>query len=311
MSTELRAAAGFDDWNHLLNLLIPEAEGYFRAEGLSVTPVVTGSDEKTVQALGDGTVDVAVDATAKLLLKARSSGKDIYVVGARRKSSGFTLFGPPGAKSLDDLRGKKISATHPGGESDTQIRVLLRRAGLDADRDVAIEYEMDTKHENWALVDALMNGRVDAIILAPVRAMEEKLRRGGYPVLADLRAAQPPRQDRLLAANGKFARDRQPALKAFLKAVVRANFFLKEPANREKILRTINDAGYNESEEHFDALYEPLLGYRLQPDAAVDLAGFDLVVEEEKSFGRIPASFQSAEALYLKPLAEVQRELGL
>ncbi|HEY2987184.1 MAG TPA: ABC transporter substrate-binding protein [Candidatus Binatia bacterium] len=311
MSTAIRAGAGFDDWNHLLNLLIAEAEGYFRAEALSVTPVVTGGDEKTVEALGNGTVDVAVDATAKLLVKARSGGKDIYVVGARRKNSGFTLFGPPGAKTIDDLRGKKISATHPGGESDTQIRVLLRRAGLDAERDVTIQYEMDTKHENWALVEALMSGQVDAIILAPVHAMEEKLRAGGYPVLADLRTAEPPRQDRLLAANGKFAREKAAALTAFLKAVIRTNLFLKEPANRGKVLKIINDAGYNEPQDHFDSLYEPLVGYRLQPDAAIDLAGFDMVVEEEKSFGRIPASFQSADALYLKPLEAAHRELGL
>jgi ABC-type nitrate/sulfonate/bicarbonate transport system substrate-binding protein len=311
MANEIRAGAGFNDWNHLLNLLIAEAEGYFRAEGLSVKPVVTGSDEKTVEALGSGSVDVAVDTTAKLLLKARSGGGDIYVVGARRKNSGFTLFGPPGAKTIADLRGKTISATHPGGESDTQIRVLLRRAGLDPDRDVVIQYEMDTKHENWALVDALMSREVDAIILAPVRAMEEKLQQGGYPVLADLRTAKPPRQDRLLAANGKFAREKQPALKAFLKAVVRTNLFLKDPANRERIHKIINDAGYNEPKEHFDSLYEPLVGYRLQPDAAIDLQGFDLVVEEEKSFGRIPASFQGAEALYLKPLEEARRELGL
>jgi ABC-type nitrate/sulfonate/bicarbonate transport system substrate-binding protein len=169
---------------------------------------------------------------------------------------------------------------------------------------------MDTKHENWALVDALMSGEVDAIILAPVRAMEEKLQQGGYPVLADLRTAQPPRQDRLLAANGKFAREKQPELIGFLKAVIRTNLFLKDPANAGKILKIINDAGYNEPQEHFDSLYEPLVGYRLQPDASIDLRGFDMVVEEEKSFGHIPASFKGAEALYLSPLQAAHRELG-
>jgi len=141
--------------------------------------------------------------------------------------------------------------------------------------------------------------------------MEEKLERAGHPVLADLRTAKPRRQDRLLAANGGFARDRQPALVAFLKAVIRTNLFLKDPANRERILQIIHAAGYDEPKEHFDSLYEPLVGYRLQPDAAIDLQGFDMVVEEEKNFGRIPATFKSAEALYLKPLEEAHRELGL
>jgi len=312
MSTAtIRAAAGFNDWNHVLNLIIAEDQGYFSDEGISVKRVITGSDDNTAKALAAGEIDVSVDATAKLLLKYRSLGKSVCVVGARRRNSGFVLFGPPGARSIHDLRGKTISSTHPGGESDTQIRILLKRAGLVPDRDIMIQYEMDTKHENWALVDELLSGKVDAIILAPIKAMEEKISAAGYSVIADLRAADPPRQDRLLAANKNFARENRGVLKSFLKAFIRTNLLLKDRKNRNEVLAIIRRAGFDESEEHFETLYAPLLGYRFQPDASVHEKGFEMMAEEEKSFGRIPESFNPAEILFLEPLKEAQKELGL
>jgi ABC-type nitrate/sulfonate/bicarbonate transport system substrate-binding protein len=306
----LKVGAGFHDWNHLLNLVIAKAKGYFADEGLEVERVVTGSDENTVERLANGDIDIAVDATAKLLLGAKSRGADLFIVGARRRNSGFAMFGAKGLKTVADLKGKVVSASHPGGESDTQMRVALREAGLHPDRDVRFRYYPEEKHANWEVVERLRSGEVHAVIFGPAKEMESLLVNDGHPILIDYRRQEPPRQDRLFAAAGKVVRDSQPELKSFLKAAIRSNKFFMDPKNQAEVWKIFQDEGFQDEKKDFDAIYEPIVAYRIQADAAVHPAGLELMITEEKQLGAIKADMTAADILRLEALQAAQQELA-
>lgn len=306
----LRVGAGFHDWNHLLNIVIAKGKGYFADEGLEITTVITGGDEKTLQQLENGGIDISVDATAKLLLRAKSRGADLYIVGARRRNSGFALFGAKGLKSIAELKGKVVSASHPNGESDTQMRVALRQVGLNPDRDVTLRYYPEEKHANWNLVERLRSDEVQAVIFGPTKEIEQVLTGAGHRILIDFRYQEPPRQDRLFAATGEIVRDFSKELKGFLKAAIRANRYFAQRENKAEFLRILEAQGFEEDEKDFDAIYEPILEYRIQVDASVHPGGMEMMIGEEKEAGAIKPEFAASDILRLDALRTAQRELG-
>jgi hypothetical protein len=75
-------------------------------------------------------------------------------------------------------------------------------------------------------------------------------------------------------------------------------------------LQILKAQGLEEDEKDFDAIYEPILEYRIQVDASVHPGGMEMMIEEEKQGGAINPGFAAADILHLDALRAAQRELG-
>lgn len=142
-------------------LYVAEQEGYFDEAGLNVKVVEFTSGAESERAMVSGAVDMGSGGVGTTLIMASKGIKARNVVLFQNKSI-FTLVAHEGLDigpgDLQALKGKKIGVSSPGSLTDLFLRIALRDAGIDPDRDVTI---VATGGLN-AHLPALKTGSVDA-----------------------------------------------------------------------------------------------------------------------------------------------------
>jgi NitT/TauT family transport system substrate-binding protein len=133
--------------------------GYFRAEGLTVTPVVLANAEEAVSRNLSGAIDIAHDGYVTPILAASKGLRLRIIVDSARAGRGMYVVVTPNASAVHapkDLAGTTIGMTNSKGLPALLTRAALRSAGVDASgvRFVDVTYP--------TMGAALQNGSVDA-----------------------------------------------------------------------------------------------------------------------------------------------------
>lgn len=121
--------------------------------------VLIASGSLMVQAMLGGNLPLAA-AAGNAAVDATLGGADIVMVGALVKVLAFYIMALPEIKAIEELRGKVVGVTRFGSASDFTMRSVLRRAGLEAGRDVTVIQTGD-------LFAAAAMLRTRAIVAAP------------------------------------------------------------------------------------------------------------------------------------------------
>ncbi len=140
-------------------LWVAEEGGLFDKYAIQPHLVLINSASKMVQAMLGGDVPFAA-AGGNAAVDANLSGADIVMVGALAKVPAFYLMALPEIKTLEDLRGKAVGVTRFGSSTDFTMRYVLRKHGLNPDRDVTMIQTGDL----FAAAAAL---KTKAIVAAP------------------------------------------------------------------------------------------------------------------------------------------------
>src|SRR5437016_11846193 len=73
-------------------------------------------------------------------IDAKLEGADLIYVASGLPVFVFQIYGRPETKTLADLKGKVVAVTQPAASTDYAMRIVLKRNGLEPDRDVRILY---------------------------------------------------------------------------------------------------------------------------------------------------------------------------
>ncbi len=109
----------------------------FEKEGLDVEIVTTQAGPLAMQALVAGEVQFCATGHG-LVANMYTKGKGTWIVHNIQDKCTFYLMGRPEVKSIQDLRGKRVGCTKIGAESYAIARAILKRAGLDPEKDVTL-----------------------------------------------------------------------------------------------------------------------------------------------------------------------------
>jgi phosphonate transport system substrate-binding protein len=143
------------------------------AKGAGATPKVTKTSDylAIVEAMRSGLIDVAAFSPFPTPLAQSVAGVEPLVVAKGVPySSVFVCRTDSGVKSLKDIKGKKVAFVDPGSTSGNYIpKLLLKRAGIDPDKDVKGTYAGG--HDTAEL--AVKQGSVDCA--ADARSMYEQM----------------------------------------------------------------------------------------------------------------------------------------
>ena len=110
--------------------------GLFEKHGLSVDPVYVASGTKVAQAVIAGEFPIAL--AGGTFVNANLAGGDIAVFGGLVNVPSFYVFVHPSIKRPEEMKGKTIGITTYGSSTDFSIRHLVRKVGMDPERDVKI-----------------------------------------------------------------------------------------------------------------------------------------------------------------------------
>lgn len=156
-------------------------------------------------------------------------------------------------------------------------------------------------HDNPAHVEAMRGGKVDCAASSPPFSFD--LEKIGCTLLLSTKQLFPEgRPERVIATQGTFAEQKRDDLKRFLRAILRAFWFERDPDNfrylvdMERRLRAISPNG---DERDLRKVTSPTRfeGRSLPVDGRVPLEGLRQIAEEMKRTGEIGSNFSVASVL--------------
>jgi NitT/TauT family transport system substrate-binding protein len=143
-----------------IDLYVAQERGFFREEGL---------DPQLVQVRATAAIAAAVSGETHALgsigsaMRAVQRGVPIKVLAVSLRRPVFWLVSRPDLKTFADLKGKVMGTTTLGGSQHTAGIRLLRKNGIDPDKDVTTVIAGDVPTQ----LQALVNGSIQIGILSP------------------------------------------------------------------------------------------------------------------------------------------------
>src|SRR5215470_4338515 len=155
---------------------VADQEGYFEDEGVHVA-IRDGIKWKAERRRSSATIGLG-----RSLLSRLTEGIQWTVLSVNTHRPLFWFLGRGEVKSMDDLRGRRLAIHPPSTGPGCFARIVLRRHGLDPDRDLKCivrapgDYQMDVRR--------LRDGSIDAAYVGSTLAPEQVAEEEGFHVLA-------------------------------------------------------------------------------------------------------------------------------
>lgn len=118
-------------------LYVAQEMGLFRKYGLDVSLSYTAGAAQVIQTMMAGENQIAT-AGGSGVVDADFGGADLVAVAGMVNMPAFYIVVQPEIKSIQDLRGKPVGITRFGSSTDFTMRYILRKAGLEPDKDVPL-----------------------------------------------------------------------------------------------------------------------------------------------------------------------------
>ncbi|HEX6437027.1 MAG TPA: ABC transporter substrate-binding protein [Candidatus Binatia bacterium] len=214
-----------------LPVVVAQDFGFFAAEGLEVKTVFIRGGPTAMAALVGGGVDYTFVAGVAAV-RAIAQNAPMLIVSGMQPYMDYTLIGGKGLSTVNDLRGKVVGVTGPGGVAEFAAVEGLAKKGMVRDRDYKILYGVGNSP---ARAQALEIGKIHASPFSFLERLE--LEKKGFPAIFDIGEAIPGFPF-VVIASGKQKIDNDPeGIVALLRAINRGLEFLKK--NREKVAEAV------------------------------------------------------------------------
>jgi ABC-type nitrate/sulfonate/bicarbonate transport system substrate-binding protein len=216
-----------------IDLYVAQDRGFFREEGLDAQLVQVRATA-AIAALVSGEVNALGSIGSAIRAIPRGAPIKVLAVSLRRPI--FWLVTRPELKSFADLKGKVLGTTTLGGSQHTAGIRLLRKAGLNPDKDVTVVLGGDVPTQ----LQALVNGSIQIGILSPpiVIVARDKYKMN---ILASAMEEFSSLQNGL-AVLDKNLKDQRDLVKRILRARAKANryFHQNERGTSEVLAKYLN-----------------------------------------------------------------------
>ena len=143
-----------------IDLFVAQERGFFREEGLD-PQLVQVRATAAIAALVSGEVHAL--GSVGSVIRAIPRGAPVKVLAISLRRPVFWLVSRPELKTFADLKGKVMGTTTLGGSQHTAGIRMLRRAGLNPDKDVTVVLGGDVPTQ----LQGLVNGSIQVGILSP------------------------------------------------------------------------------------------------------------------------------------------------
>jgi NitT/TauT family transport system substrate-binding protein len=272
-------------------------KGFFKDEGLDVE-IIRMNVPTIITALVTG--DIGYTLLFGSVVRGALRGMPMRALASLLDGSTHALVAKPEFKSGKELKGKTVGIGNFGGTDEVAGRMMLRSFGLDTEKDL----KFIALGPDRARLAALKEGLVDVAVIAPPGdALGKQM---GFNVL--LRAYEVFSFPFIgIGANVKTIKEKPEEVKKVVKAMVRANRFIRE--DKEGAVRILMDWGKVER-DHAVASYDSTWKV-FSADGNIPQEGLRLVVEQAKAELKLTRDVPLSEIIDLAPLREAQKELGL
>ena len=211
---------------------IADSKGYFDRERIKLERIlIPGGTGNMVVALERGEVDITQTATP-YLIEAVLRGSETVGVAAETANPIYSLIVKPEITNYSDLRGKLVGLSLPIDMISISMRKLLALHGLGT-----ADYRVKELVGTPVRFDCLKAGECDGVPLAQPEDLIATA--AGYRRLGLSTEAVSTFQFQLLAVKRSWGAENKDALVRFLRALASSFRFIRDPANRDEVIRTM------------------------------------------------------------------------
>ncbi|HEY1267916.1 MAG TPA: ABC transporter substrate-binding protein [Candidatus Binatia bacterium] len=197
----------------LIHPFIARDSGMFQKYGIDARLVLFEGGSLLSQATMAGEIKVST-TSGPVTIASRSAGGDTIVVAGYINTLPYNLVTSKAITSLEQLKGKKIAISRFGSNTDTAVRLLLEKVGLNPTKDVTI-IQVGAQPTRF---QALVAGSIDATIIAPPFDITAK--KQGYNVLVNLAEQSLAYPQQVVETTDRFIRENPQAVKNYLKGFI-------------------------------------------------------------------------------------------
>lgn len=254
------------NWANNVLSELADAKGWFAEEGIESKEVVIIDQGQIFPALIGGSLYIGQQDT-DAVAGASAAGEPIFMISCYRDKEPWIFGAGPGIKTVEDLKGKQVSGGGSGSRNENNGKEMLRRLGLDPEKDV-----------EWVPVGGGSDGRVEAVVSGVIAGtvMQDRhvpiIEEAGGVVLYNEREDVP--QDNYCAHRSWLEKNERTVV-GFLKATFKAREYVYDLSTKDEIVELMLSRGYEFPQTFIDT-YESLLNImsptgNFNPDAMVRL----------------------------------------
>jgi NitT/TauT family transport system substrate-binding protein len=234
---------------------VAQNEGIFQKHGLDVDLQYAAS-ATSVSALVSGQMQVATVGLSEVV-GAIAGGADLVVVATQVPGYAYVFEVAPDIQTADDLKGKAVGISRTGSSSDIATRVVLKKLGLDPEKDVTL-VQTGSNTERAA---AVQSGAIQAAVAGPPDNLAAE-RQGWHP-LFDLAGMGLPAVTLGLVVQRSWRDSNQATLQAYVDSVVEA--IARTRADKQVALDLLRQNANIASDEDLNVTYDYYTSQRLLP----------------------------------------------
>lgn len=281
-------------------LYLAREKGWFAQEGLDVEFYYAAAAD-IVKNVAAGNVEFGFP-NADAVVAARAQGIPVKVVHTTyQEGLGAIIFGSDsGISSPADLKGKKVAVTSMGSANYFQLQAAMESAGLSIN-DVQVEIV-----GTGAILTALTEGQVDAIVFSKLRTIE--LNNAGYAA-SEIPCDQfLPSFGNVVVAGDKLIAESPEVVDGFCKALNKSIEYIVDGHVDEAVDMSIEKYAPTFAEKRdtvVQILNEVFIPTLWQSDytkengiGASDPKKWQTLINDSKEMGNIDKTFDAAELLY-------------
>lgn len=257
-----------------IQLVIAEKQGYFAKHGVSAETENLPSSDVLRNNLANGNGDLAYLAVDNAVAMVELAHQDMVILMGGEGSQN-ELVVQPEIKSLDELRGKTLIVDAPNTAYALQMKKILLAKALQSARD----YEMKPIGGTPQRLIAMREHKEYAgSMLGPPALITAK--QEGFVSLAKVQDVIGPYQAAGYFARRKWALDNKENVENYLAAIIEAQRWLMDPANRQQVV-DLWISEFHMKPEIAAATYESSVNAPggFERDAALDVDGFKNVLK--------------------------------
>ena len=273
-----------------LHFNIAQRKGLFVREGISIEMIsIDGGAANMMVALDRGAVDITRTASF-FLIQAALKGSEGVAIASETATPIYSLIVKPEIKSFADLKGKVVGLTNAVSTISVSMRKLLALNGLRNTDYRVIEF-VGTPERS----ECLRKGECDAVPLG--QPEDFILLKQGYRRLGISNDAVPNFQFIVSAVRRSWADANKDALVRYVRGLAAAFRFMREPDNREEVVKIILDTTGSSEEIARQTLalyFEPERGV-FPKQGELDLKGLGQVIQFMGETGDLKPPLPSAE----------------
>jgi NitT/TauT family transport system substrate-binding protein len=224
--------------------------GFFKQHGLDVQ-LDNIASSTGIRALLSGQVQVAQLGGSETI-SAAAGGGDLVIIGIIGGVYPFVFMAPASIASVDQLKGKKIGVSNIGSSSDIATRVMLRKVGLDPEKDVNIVAVGSLENR----MAALLNGAIDGGVAQPPDqlALEDK----GFHVIYDLAAQKLPSVGTAVVVQRMWLNSNRDVAQRYIDSLVEA--IAKSRSDRDAAIKVLQKYLKNDDPRALGVTYDFFVG---------------------------------------------------